>query len=123
MANQNNTGLKALGAVLTILAVITGIAAIVRPMQQRNDNLEKQIDSLKNDLRDHAKLNNHPWGVVAEIAEMREKFTEVETQFKGSRERDELLTIRHEDRLTKLEQWQDWWYKEIAIKENAKGSE
>lgn len=113
MANTNNSRVKTFGAILTMVVLL--IAAIIRPIRQRNDDLQRQIYDLKMELKDHAQLNNHPWGVVGEIAELREKFTEVETQFDGLRERGTLLTAKSEDRLDKLEKWQEWWYREIAI--------
>ena len=43
--NENANGaLKALGVVLTIVAFITGVASIVRPLQQQNSYLQTQIN-------------------------------------------------------------------------------
>jgi predicted PurR-regulated permease PerM len=65
--NENANGaLKALGVVLMIVAFITGVASIVRPLQQQISSLqdrinlvegrtEKQIENLRAKTDDHVK--------------------------------------------------------------------
>ena len=44
---SNNGGLKGIGVVLTLIALITGIAAIVRPMQNEITSLNNRISRLE----------------------------------------------------------------------------
>ena len=78
MANtiNNSCVAKAFAGILVIAAAVGAMASIVRPINQ-------QLETLQYDFRQHCMENNHPWGVTAEIATLREKFVEVETQFKG----------------------------------------
>ena len=76
MALPNGTnGTKAFGGVIAVVALITGVMAIVRPMQQ-------SIDNMKADFVRHLTLPAHP-EAIAGLAAIREKFIEVETQFKN----------------------------------------
>jgi len=76
---KNGNGTKAFGGVIAIVALITGVMAIVRPMQQ-------SIDAQKADLLRHQVLPSHP-EALEDLAQIREKFVEVETQFKNLDER------------------------------------
>ncbi len=97
MTNNNmSNGMKTFSGILVIVAVIAATAAIVRPIQQ-------QIESVSIQLRNHTNQNNHPWGVIAEIAEIRQRFIEVETQFRGMRDVIEARHNRNSARIEKLE--------------------
>jgi len=108
MANKtvtNNTA-RPIAIMLTIIALLAGMAAIIRPLQQ-------QIHALSAELRNHINQNNHPWGVIAEVAELRQKFVEVETQFNGVRDVIEMVNAREDARIEKLEEWQRWWRRNV----------
>jgi len=100
MPDQNTTSNRtgaatAISVILAIVAITGGMAAIVRPLQQ-------QIQDLHIQLREHRAENNHPWGVVAEVAELRQKFAEVETQFDNLDERTGTIQQTAEKALEKI---------------------
>ena len=109
LASQGNSNAKAFGGILAIVALITGIAAIVRPMQVQVVGLSAEIERLTSSLDDHKDKLGHPETLIGkfemlheqieghiaspghpatrtDIASMRVQFTEVETQFRGQRE-------------------------------------
>jgi len=59
---SNGGGAKAFASVLVILAVIGGMAAIVRPMQQQTDFLAREVAELQTHASD-----GHPARVEAEV--------------------------------------------------------
>jgi hypothetical protein len=100
----NNTGAKAFGGVVAIVAVILGVYAMTEPMGQRMDFLRDRMDvhlklhssaSVLEDLaaikvkleqlEKHENMHAHS-GAVEDLAAIKEKFIEVETQFRGLRE-------------------------------------
>jgi len=87
MTPTNNTAPKALAGVVAIVAVIAGVYAMVEPMGQRIDFTTVQITRLENSLqRSVIADTNHQRLTDTNLAELREKFKEVETQFQGLRE-------------------------------------
>lgn len=109
----DRSGLKAFGVIATLAVLISGMAAIVRPIQQQMEGLQALIVGVNTELRSHSKENNHPWGVLAEIATLRQRFVEVETQFRGLREISDLKSTVNKTQIAKLEEWQSWWYRNI----------
>lgn len=93
--NKNN-GMKTFVSISIIVAMVGITAAIVRPIQQ-------QIEAVSDRLHDHTSQNNHPWGAIAEIAEIKQKFVEIETQFDGMREVIDTESVRNTARIEKLE--------------------
>ncbi len=107
MSNEknNNTGTKAFAGVLVILAVIAGVFAMVQPMTQRINQLERQI----NTLADHQNLDNtREREDQSKFAASAERFKEVETQFSGL-----------ENRIQKIEDWRIWWNRTILKRHGA----
>ena len=103
MAGKNTSnGTKAIVALFVLLAalgtIIMAVSATMKPLKQQQDMTATM-------LRDHAEKNNHPWGVMAELGEMRQRFVEVETQFRGLREIIEIRDENHKERIAKLEEW------------------
>ena len=92
MANESNGngngGLKTLAIILTICAVIGGLAAIVRPMQQNIDSNEASIRRdlvrVETDIN-HLKIYSSTES-ASKFSEIKVMFAEVETQFKWLRE-------------------------------------
>ena len=76
MPENNN---KTFAGVIAIVALITGVAAIIRPIQQ-------QMAYVRSDLSRHEALSAHE-GAATTLARALEKFVEVETQFKNLDER------------------------------------
>jgi uncharacterized protein HemX len=96
----NNSSAKAFGGIIALVALILGVYAMVEPMNQRIDFLERQIDTLEANMRlDDLRERKDE----SRLSAMGEKFMEVETQFSALRE---LATTSHEnieDRLDKIE--------------------
>ena len=85
----NGTIMKAGAVLLSIAAVIGGLAAVVSPMANsiatlREDH-KKSESEWRDFLRRHEDLKGHA-GTLTEQATMRESFREIETQFRWFRE-------------------------------------
>lgn len=102
MAN-NDPSKKALITIALLLAMVGGMAAIVSPMQNQIKYLKADNALLRQELKDHAALNNHPWGVLGELGAMRERFVEVETQFKNIDERTSRMENTWHDEINDLD--------------------
>lgn len=76
-ASKNNNA-KVVYGLLTIVAVIGGMSAIVLPMQQ-------SIDGLRSVVAEHRLSKGHS-PTTAELAAIRENLKEVETQFQAMRD-------------------------------------
>ena len=79
--DSNGSGPKAFGAIVAILAIIGGMAAIILPMNQIIEAQNKYNQETRMMLEDHMKSEGHP-GALADISALKERFAEVETQFK-----------------------------------------
>jgi len=83
--SNSNGSTKAVAGVIGLLLVISGVYAMIEPMSQRIDFLEREIDRSKVKISDHEKTVGHT-GLIQQQAGARERFKEIETQFKGLRE-------------------------------------
>ena len=90
---KNNNGYKFFVSLVGLLALISGVYAMVQPMNQRIDSLSNEIQSLREDIK--------------ESATTKQMFIEVETQFDG-------IKLR----VSSLEEWQVWWNREM-LSQNA----
>ncbi len=99
-----SNGAKAFAGVITVVAVIAGLFAMVRPMGQRIDALGSQVESLREELHMHNASEGHPL-VLQKHAEASERFKEVETQFRGMRELVSMEQSHTSRRLGVLEAW------------------
>jgi len=74
---------KAFAGVISLLLVIAGVYAMMKPMNQNLDYMRDDIKELKVKMNaDDARERSDQ----AEIAKVGEKFIEVETQFRGLKE-------------------------------------
>lgn len=96
MPDLNNTGAKAFGGVVALVAVVAGVYAMVEPMSQR-------IDFTGERITEHATQHAHE-GAIRDLARFTERFNEIETQFKAQRETTVKTEERTNARLDKLEQ-------------------
>lgn len=110
--NNNGTRNGALSAVkeynslvvfISFIAAIVGVGlAIVNPINQQVQALQKNIERMeshsKEILKEHI-MSGHPTG-TAERAQLREKFSEVETQFRAAREYFQTLNEMNRERIT-----------------------
>ena len=108
----NNVGAKAFGGVVALVAIVAGVYAMVEPMNQRIDFIERQqkdanvqlrevISKLSSELRQHEAITGHD-GLIQQVAMTREQFREVETQFTDM-----------ERRIEGYEEWQLWWQRTV----------
>lgn len=90
---------KAIGGVLAIIAVITGVYSMVQPMNQRIENLQSELREVKNTLANIDALNTSVHTQFAtELSSIKEKFG----QF-----------LAHDSRLKTLEDWRIWWNRDV----------
>lgn len=94
-------GSKVLVTLVTIFAVITGVAAIIRPTTQRMDFFEKEMAEMRT-LMNYD--NEREVDDQAKFARLHEMFIEVETQFDGVNDKVEVL-----------EEQQRWWARNMPI--------
>ena len=108
MASPNGNGKRIISEnyffIAIILALIAGFSAIIAPLQ-------KEVDTLKQDLHEHKGAESHI-GTATQLSAIKVMFAEVETQFKKEREAIDLRSIAAErehlemkERLKELEQW------------------
>ena len=87
---------KVVAGILALMALIGGVAAIVAPMNQRIEAIEKsQVE--------HEGSESHI-GTAAQLAAIREKFVEIETQFRGERQQRQDLAVLLDRRLAALDE-------------------
>jgi len=97
--NVPTSGLKSLGVVLSIVALIAGMSSIVRPIQQQIDMLHDRIKEIE--IRAEKQVNGIDDKLQVEI-EKAEKATSLENE-------------RNKARLEKLEDWQNWWHRKLLL--------
>ena len=95
----SNNGSKVFGPILGLAAIIAGIFAMMRPLIQRVDFLERQLDNAIAAMREDDVRERED---AAKMSATREKFVEVETQFSDL-----------EKRISDQEAWLDWWHKNM----------
>ena len=96
--SRSNGNLPILGGIVALLGLIGGVTAIVRPMQQLIDHNQESIQRLQH-WQDEYSLGHIPSASAPKMAEVEQKFVEVETQFRAFRER-----IEENERLM-IERW------------------
>lgn len=124
MANESN---KAVGGVFAIVALITGIAAIVRPMQLSMDSFKAAMDRRLVHVEEHAKEDGHPYAMFQRVMQVSDRledhekllghsdvreqlsgisvqFKEVETQFDNLDERTHRIEKRFENAINDLKE-------------------
>lgn len=102
MTEQNGNGTRmSWSVIVTLLAIIGGFGAVVRPMQQAQDSLQRQIDVAQKWQDDYMR-GLIPSSAERELAAQKMQFVEVETQFRGQKdkiERDEKEIERLRDQV------------------------
>lgn len=88
--NGNGNGRLTWGTIVTMIALIGGIAAILLPMEKSQEKVEKWQDDYMRGLI--------PSSAERELAAQKMQFVEVETQFRGQKDKID----RHEYELEKM---------------------
>lgn len=100
---QANGTVRLLVMIISVGAMmITSLAAVVRPINARIDQLQENIELLREETVRHHTERAHP-DARSDLATLSERFTEVETQFRNLREIVELYQAWNGARLDKLE--------------------
>ena len=79
----NSNGPKAFAGVVLIAAVIAGVYAMVEPMSQRIDFLERQLAKTESTL---VRIDDRARDSLSILHAIPERFQEVETQFASERQ-------------------------------------
>lgn len=100
MAEPSSNGPKAFASVIALVAVIAGIYAMVEPMSQRVDFLERQLTETRqammlDDQRESSDRNL--------LAAFQERFSEIETQFRAMKELEHVQLQELRRRIERLE--------------------
>ena len=90
-----NGGMRAFGVVLTIIAVIAGVASIITPMTQQINALNERM------LRIEDRIEH-------QITQLDIK---LQMETKAAIDTATLADERNKARLQKLEEWQKWWHR------------
>ena len=69
--------------IVTALALVAGIAAVITPMYGALDSMQKQLDEAKVRIKENELARGT---VQTQLAAMQVQFIEVETQFRGAKE-------------------------------------
>ena len=88
----NNTTAKIFGGVFAAAAIISMMYAMVEPMSQRIDFLERQLAARDSATRAQILTATE---TIASLAAISERFKEVETQFRAQRD----IAIKTEERV------------------------
>lgn len=92
----NGNGYKAIGGILALFAIVSGVFAIVEPMNQK-------IDFIREEARAHGQLEGHT-RLLEDQARAAERFKEVETQFRDLTRRVEVFEV-----------WMTWWQRTVPV--------
>lgn len=84
--NGNGNGRLSWGTIVMIAAVVGGMAAVFRPIQQAQENEHKRIDKVEKWQEDYMR-GLIPSSAERELAAQKMQFVEVETQFRGQRDK------------------------------------
>jgi len=110
---------QSVGLTIAVIALVgfmvPTVVAVVKPMQQ-------QIDYIMTTLDRHMTAPAHP-GALERHAHSSERFKEVETQFEALEDISAKAEERHNARISKLEEWQRWWYRSIPDKDAKQDSQ
>lgn len=98
---QNGNGRLSWGTIVMIAAVVGGMAAVFRPIQQAQEIEHKRIDKVERWQEDYMR-GLIPSSAERDLASQKMQFVEVETQFRAQRdkiERDEKDLEKLQDRV------------------------
>lgn len=113
---DNANGAKAIAALAALAALVMAIAAIVRPQQQQIDALEKANERIMYEARHDLDAHTDNFGhrtLGSDIATLRQRFAEVEAQFRGLRELVESQLETNDEKIESIGEWLDWWHKTV----------
>jgi hypothetical protein len=117
--NERSPGLGAVAVFATILFSTTGL--VLQRIGAAEHVWEKELAAVRSLIESHTALQGHP-GVLAELASAKAMFVEVETQFQGSKDRQESADMAILQRLLGLEETDkergsDWLSRIVRIEE------
>jgi TolA-binding protein len=94
---------KVLGALLALMAVIAGVYAMVRPMDQRIDQLQLEVASLRSLMTETDRYNvQQLTNMVSDLSALKEKFSQVVVQTERIKAIDEWRTWTTRNELSQI---------------------
>lgn len=109
--NGNGHGSKVWTPVLSILALVAGVSAVITPMYAGLINEEKLREKAEARIKE---LEDEAADVQAQLAAMQVQFAEVETQFRGAKDQLDSVDGRIELRLNSLDKLLQQEIKNVA---------
>lgn len=103
MSESNGNGRMTWSMLITIVALLGGLAAILVPMQKGQEKVEKWQDDYMRGLI--------PSSAERELAAQKMQFVEVETQFKGQRDKID----RHEGEIERIRGQMEMTLEQVAV--------
>jgi len=83
--SDSNSATRAVAGIIGLLLVVAGVYAMVEPMSQRIDFLEREVQRSRTELNSHEAVTGHT-GLIQQKAVAKVRFKEIETQFKSLRD-------------------------------------
>lgn len=99
---EKETSNKITSGIAVLITVVSGIAALVRPMQVQIDDLKAEVAAL-NVKVDFQKDEMRP-GVIEKFASFAIQFTEIATQFKNLKDSTQKTENSFDEKLKALEE-------------------
>jgi len=93
---------KAFAGVIGLLLVIAGVYAMIEPMTQRIDFLEREISRTKVEMSEHEKIIGHT-GLIQQKSSTKEHFKEIETQFRSLKEIIKIKDDEHSKHIDRMQ--------------------
>jgi predicted nuclease with TOPRIM domain len=98
--NGNESGMKGIGVILTIIALITGVAAIITPMNNRLETMEKSIGFME--IRNEKSIQQLDDKIQIEIDNIKESCQENNVINREHIEKHEGNNARMDERIKHL---------------------
>ena len=116
--NGNGNGnAKAFGGIIAIIALITGIAAIARPMQIQVEAQDAKMVRFEKSLQDHIVKEGHPESIMQSLTLLRERVDRHETFDGHSKMESQIAMIR-----VQFKEIETQFREEAALREAADSS-
>ncbi len=125
-AKSNGEGRKAFAAVLGVLAVVGGIAAIITPMRQDMEAIRAELDRRLVPVEAHSRRDGHPATVMQSVAELGRDLTRLRDELHshealGLHAGAATEIARLTEKLTEVETQFDWLREVIDLNDNLLG--
>ena len=100
---QGGSSTKAFAGVISLLLVIAGVYAMMKPMNQTLNYMQKDIERLRIEIKDHSYVAGHI-GQIQQESSSNARFEEIKTQFINLRE---VMGIQDKSQTKKIDRLED----------------